>query len=166
VAISRVAICPVASVFKKFSDQKFSREKANGFKIEWREDSGVSTMIGGDKKRKSDEWDSREREWTDELRRQTAGSGNLGRVGGAASPKKRKVKKLNPKKRFRLMLVCLSIFVFSMFILWLTLFNVDATYQATLSMFSSIISGVIFVVNYGKDIAVTIINAYAKSSLR
>ena len=64
------------------------------------------------------------------------------------------------------MLVCLSILVFSVFILWLTIFNADATYQATLSMFSTIISGVVFVVNYGKDIVITIFNSYTKSSLR
>lgn len=123
-------------------------------------------MSDGDKKRKSDEWDSREREWTDELRRQTsAGNGNFGKAPPAA-PKKKQVKKFNPKNRFRLMLVCLCILIFSTAVLWFTIFNPLATYQATLSMFSTIISGVIFVVNYGKDITITILNAYTKSSLR
>ena len=76
------------------------------------------------------------------------------------------MKKFNPKNRFRLMLVCLSILIISTLVLWLTIFDVYAILQATISMFITIISGVIFVVNYGKDIMVTLLNEYTKSSLR
>jgi len=121
-------------------------------------------MNGDDKKRKSDEWDIRERDWTDELKRQTSpGSGNLKRTG---EPKKNKVKKFNPKRRFRLMLVCFSILIFSILVLWLSVFNVDETIQATLSLFTTIISGAIFIANYGKDIIVTLLNEYTKSSFK
>jgi hypothetical protein len=120
--------------------------------------------MSDDKKRKSDEWDRREREWTEEMRRQLAGSGNVRKsVDGV---KKTTGKKFNPRNHFRLMLVCLAILICSVCALSLTIYSVNATLQATISMFSTIISGVIFVVNYGKDIMVTILNAYTKSALR
>jgi hypothetical protein len=122
-------------------------------------------LSDGDKKRKSDEWDLREKEWTDEMRRQLAGEGRKVKKfeGERVAVKKRK---FNPKKRFRLMLVCLGVLVVSTAVLWLTIFDANATYQATISMFSTIISGVIFVVNYGRDIIVTILNSLSKNSLR
>jgi hypothetical protein len=121
--------------------------------------------MSGDKKKKSEEWDLREKEWTDEMRRQISGENGGARKVERVQPTSR-IKKLNPKNRFRLMLVCLAILIFSITALWLTIFDANATYQATISMFSTIVSGVIFVVNYGRDIVVTIINGLTKSSLR
>jgi hypothetical protein len=120
-------------------------------------------MNSDDKKRKSDDWDAREKEWTDEMRRQTAnGNRSLRKIPAIESRKK----KFNPKNRFRLMLICLAVLLASISVLWLTIFDANATYQATISMFSAIISGVIFVVNYGRDVSISILNALTKSSLR
>jgi hypothetical protein len=152
---------PASSERKKISDDPcdFPEVRSN----QW---SRACTLSRDDKKKKSDEWDIREREWTDELKRQTSsspGNGNLKKTGGNNN---RSIRKFNPKNRFRLMLVCLSILIISTLVLWLTVFDVNATLQATISMFTTIISGVIFVVNYGKDIIVTLLNEYTKSSLR
>lgn len=76
------------------------------------------------------------------------------------------MKKFNPKNHFRFMLVCLAILISSAFVLSITVFDADATLQATISMFSTIVSGVVFVINYGKDIMVTLLNEYSKSTLR
>ncbi len=114
-------------------------------------------MKNGDKWRKSEEWDSREREWTREMRN---------RMHGARRELKLKEKKFDPRKRFRFMLVCLGIFLVSIFALWLTSFIPWATDQAIFSIFSTIISGIVFVVNYGKDILVTVLNSLSKNSLR
>ncbi len=120
-------------------------------------------MSDGGKKKKSEEWDLREKEWTEEMRRQTSGANRR--------PKKVKSnesgrKKFNPKNRFKLMLVCLGVLLFSVMVLLLTIADVNATYQSIISIFSAIISGVIFVVNYGKDISVSILNALTKNSLK
>ena len=117
----------------------------------------VSKMKNGYKWRKSDEWDSREREWTREMRN---------RMQGTRRQLKQKEKKFDPRKRFRFMLVCLGIFLVSIFALWLTSLIPWATDQAIFSIFSTIISGIVFVVNYGKDILITILNSVSKNSLR
>jgi len=114
------------------------------------------------RKRRSEEWDQREKEWTDEMKRQSLRGSERLKSKRLVS----KTKKFNPKRRFRLMLLCTSIFVLSVFVLWLTVSDVNATYQTMISMISTIVSGVIVVVNYGKDILVTILNATTKSSLR
>jgi hypothetical protein len=122
-------------------------------------------LISDGRKKKSDEWDVREKEWTEEMRRQNAvGNGKLKRP--IEGRKERKVKKFNPKNRFRLMLVCLAVLAFSIATLFLTIFNANTTFQAAASMFSTIISGVIFIASYGRDIMVTLLNEYTKSSLR
>lgn len=118
--------------------------------------------LSDDKKRKSDEWDLRERAWTDEMRRQSSGA-NARRGVDTTKPR---MKKFNPKNHFRFMLVCLAILISSAFVLSITVFDADATLQATISMFSTIVSGVVFVINYGKDIMVTLLNEYSKSTLR
>jgi len=110
-----------------------------------------------DKRRKSDEWDQREREWTKEMRKANPAT---------RSQMKPRRKKFNPKNRFRLMLVCLGIFLFSAFVLWLTMFDPNASLQGIVSMFSTFISGIVFVMNYGKDIMVTVVNSITKNSLR
>jgi len=114
-------------------------------------------MTNGDKKKKSDEWDSREREWTREMRKT---------MSGARFELEHGVKKFDPRKRFRLILVCFGIFLISIFALLLTSFIIQATFQAIISMFGSIISGMIFVANYGKDIVVSVLNFLSKYSSR
>jgi hypothetical protein len=111
-----------------------------------------------DRRKKSEEWDSREKEWTEEMR-STAYSHRR------VKPKPR-MKKFNPRRRFRFMLVWLGILLTSLVIAFLTVFNPYATNQAIASISSALISGVVFLVNYGKDIAVTIINDLSKNSLR
>lgn len=121
-------------------------------------------MTDDDRKRKSEEWDLREKEWTDEMQRQA--SGVNGRINKRARKVEIKKKKFNPKNRFRLMVVCLTVLLISFTVLWLTIFDANFTYQATISMFTTIISGVIFVVNYGRDVVVSLVNALTKNSMR
>jgi hypothetical protein len=119
-------------------------------------------VSGNGKKKKSEEWDIREKEWNEEMSRQNAAGEE--KLRKASVEVKRK--KINPKTRFKLMLVCLGVLLGSIAILWLTMFDANAYLQATISMFSAIISGIIFLMNYGKDIAVSLLNALTKSSLR
>ena len=75
-------------------------------------------------------------------------------------------KKFNPRKRFRLMLICLSIFLISFAIMCVSVFATEAIFQAIASMFITIISGTVFVVNFGKDIIVSVLNSLTKNSLK
>jgi lipopolysaccharide export LptBFGC system permease protein LptF len=88
----------------------------------------------------------------------------------AVLPRERKVKpkirKFNPRKRFRFMLIWLSVLVVSLVVASFTVYDPQASYQAIFSIFSAIVSGVVFVLNYGRDIVVTILNSVSKNSLR
>jgi hypothetical protein len=64
------------------------------------------------------------------------------------------------------MLVCLTILISSVLIFWLTMFNPDTIIQGIVSLFTAIISGIVFATNYSKDIAVSIMNFLSRSSLR
>ena len=113
-------------------------------------------------KKKSEEWDLREKAWNEEMRRQTSAAERKLRKASAEVKKK----KFNPRTRFRLMLVCLAVLLGSVAVFWLTFFDAQAALQATISMFSAIISGIIFLMSFGRDIGVTVLNALTKSSLR
>jgi len=121
-------------------------------------------MSDGGKKKRSEEWDLREKEWTDEMRRQSVAAGE--RLRGASNPQRKSGKKFNPKNRFKLMLVCLGVLIFLVAVLWLTMFDASMYLQASISMFSAIITSIFFLMSYGKDIVVSLLNALTKSSLR
>ncbi len=64
------------------------------------------------------------------------------------------------------MLVWLTILLGSLAAAAFTVYDPNTTYQAIFSIFSAIISGVVFLINYGRDIIVTVVNALSKNTLR
>jgi hypothetical protein len=54
------------------------------------------------------------------------------------------------------MLISLCVFLVSMSVLLLTMNNSSVMLQAVVSMFFTLVSGVIFVMNYGKDLVLWI----------
>jgi hypothetical protein len=79
---------------------------------------------------------------------------------------KPRIKKFNPKRRFKIMIFWLSLVLVSVVITLVTIIVPNATYQAVFSTFSVLISGAAIVINYGKDIVFAILNTLSKNSLR
>jgi hypothetical protein len=109
-----------------------------------------------DRKKKCDEWDFRERHWNREVRKLSASS---------FGPKTIK-KKVDPRKRFKLMLVSLTILVICTLFLFMSVLTSYPSYQSVASVLSTIISGGVFVGKYGKDLIWTLVFSLSKSSLK
>jgi hypothetical protein len=114
-------------------------------------------MASNGRRRKSEEWDSREREWINEMRQS---------IDARQAKPGSKIKKFNPKRRFKFMIFWLSVVLVSFIIALLTIVDPKTTYQAVFSSFSALISGGAFVINYGRDIVFAILNILSKNSLR
>jgi hypothetical protein len=110
-----------------------------------------------ERKRKTDEWDLRERHWNRMVRNPSASSFKLGTK-----------KKVDPRKRFKLMLVSLVIFVICAALLTISVLIPipHPGYQSVAPMFSTIISGGVFAGKYGKDVIGTLAFSLSKNSLR
>jgi hypothetical protein len=109
-----------------------------------------------DRKKKSDEWDFRERHWNREVRN----------LSSSSFRSKTNKKKVDPRKRFKLMLVSLSILVICTLFLVMSVLTSNPSYQWLASMLSTIISGGVFVGKYGKDLIGTLVFSLSKSSLK
>ncbi len=64
------------------------------------------------------------------------------------------------------MIFWLFVVLVSFAVTLLTVVVPNATFQAIISSFSALISGVVFAINYGRDIAFAILNTLSKNSLR
>jgi hypothetical protein len=64
------------------------------------------------------------------------------------------------------MILWLPVVLVSLTVALLTAINPNTALQAIFSSFSALISGVAFVINYGRDIAFAILNNLSKNSLR
>ena len=119
------------------------------------------------RKKRTEEWDEREKEWTRIMRTPARESDDsLNSTSGKTQRMKNSARKFNPKKRFRQMLISLSVFLISMSILLLTMNDSSAMVQAVFSMFITLVSGVIFIMNYGKDLVISILGYFTRYSLR
>ena len=106
--------------------------------------------------KKSDEWDLREKGWASEVK----GSNPM-----PADKTSEGLKKFNPKTRFGLMLSWMFIFILSSVILWYTMFDPYAINVTLFFMSTALISGVILIMKYGRDILVSFANFLTKNSL-
>jgi hypothetical protein len=119
------------------------------------------------RKKRAEEWDEREKEWTRIMRASTRDSEDSTERASQKDPRLRnQQRKFNPKTRFRRMLISLTVFLVSMGILILTMNNSGAMVQAVLSMFTTLVSGVVFLMNYGKDLVFWIIGYVTRYSLK
>jgi hypothetical protein len=114
-------------------------------------------MKDGDiKNRKWALWDSREKE--------------MERISKLRSRRIRrpqpKVKKFDPRKRFKFMLYSLSVFLFACLIFLWSLNNPGAIYEGTFSMLGVIFSGTFLAINYSRDVMISLLYLLTKSSLR
>jgi hypothetical protein len=119
------------------------------------------------RKRRTEEWDEREKEWTRIMRTPSRNSDDpVNSAPGKSQKVKNPTRKFNPKKRFRQMVISLSVFLVSMSILIITMNDSSAMLQAVFSMFTTLVSGVIFIMNYGRDLVFSIIAYLTRYSLR
>ena len=118
------------------------------------------------RKKRTEEWDEREKEWTRIMRAPARGSNDPSETAQKNPRLRNQTSKFNPKRRFRRMLISLSVFLLSMGVLILTMNNSAAMVLALLSMFMTLVAGVIFLMNYGKDLVFWIIAYLTRYSMR
>ncbi len=119
------------------------------------------------RKRRTEEWDEREKEWTKIMRTPGRDPDDASSSGAARGQRIRNSpRKFNPKTRFRQMLVSLTIFLISMTVLLISMNDSSAMVQAVFSMFTTLVSGVVFIMNYGKDLVFSIIAYLTRYSLK
>ena len=115
-----------------------------------------------DRKKRAEEWDEREKEWSRIMRAPARDSEGASQ----RNPKLNSTRKFNPKTRFRRMLISLTVFLVSIGVLVLTMNNDTMMMQAVFAMFTTLVSGVVYVMNYGKDLVLWIIAYVTRYTLR